>query len=157
MDKSGYAIFKTLDKKYGMMNNTGSTIVAPNYDYVSHTTANRFYVIQNGKYTVGDVNGNIFIPADSANGVILGKKRIVYFYKNRVKIFDLNGNLQKTLTDLNLKNYGHSLTQTEDSIKLNSDALAMLINLTNNTKKIFPFGEAGDFNEEGIFIGKNTG
>jgi hypothetical protein len=155
IDKAGYTIFKTIEtKKYGMMNNIGSIIVAPNYDYVSPTTANRFYVIQNGKYTVGDVNQNIFVPADSANGVILGKKRIVYYYSNKVKIFDLNGNPQKTFTDLNLKNYGHSLSETEDSIKLNTDNTVQLINLATITKKILPFGEAGDFNEEGIFIGK---
>ncbi|MBK6379064.1 MAG: WG repeat-containing protein [Chitinophagaceae bacterium] len=155
IDKAGYTVFKTIDKKkYGMMNNTGSIIVAPNYDYVSPTTANRFYVIQDGKYTVGDVNNNVFIQPDSANGVILGKKRIVYYYTSKVKIFDLNGNPQKTFTDLNLKNYGHSLSETEDSIKLNTDNTVQLINLLANTKKTLPFGEAGDFNEEGIFIGK---
>ena len=158
IDINGYTIYKTIDtKKYGMMNNVGSLIVAPNYDYVSHTTANRFYVILNGKYTVGDVNNNVFIQPDSANGVILGKKRIVYHYTNKVKIFDLNGNPQKTFTDLNLKSYGHSLSETEDSIKLNTDNTAQLINLVANTKKTMPFGEAGDFNEEGIFIGKNSG
>ena len=155
IDKNGYAIFKTIDtKKYGMMNNTGAIIVATNYDYVSHTTANRFYVILNGKYTVGDVYNNVFIQPDSANGVILGKKRIVYYYTDKVKIFDLNGNPQKTFTDLNLKSYGHSLSETEDSIKLNTDNTAQLINLVSNTKKTLPFGEAGDFNEEGIFLGK---
>ena len=155
IDKNGYTVFKTIDKKkYGMMNNVGSIIVAPNYDYVSPTTANRFYVIQDGKYTVGDVNNNVFVQPDSANGVILGKKRIVYHYTNKVKIFDLNGNLQKTFTDLNLKSYGHSLSETEDSIKLNTDNTAQLINLANNSIKALPFGEAGDFNEEGIFIGK---
>ncbi len=157
IDKSGYAVFKTADKKYGMMNNVGSTIVAPNYNYVSPTTANRFYVIQNGKFTVGDVNNNVFVQPDSAAGVILGKKRIVYHYKNRVKIFDLNGNIQKTFTDLTLKGYGHSLTETEDSIRLNADATTQLINLAANLKKVLPFGEAGDFNEEGIFIGQNVG
>ena len=158
IDKAGYTVFKTIDtKKYGMMSNTGTVIVTPNYDYVSPTTAKRFYVIQNGKFTVGDVNNNIFVQPDSANGVILGKKRIVYYYKNRVKVFDINGNLQKTITDVNLKGYGHSLSETEDSIKLNTDATAQLINLAANSKKILPFGEAGDFNEEGIFIGKNTG
>jgi WG containing repeat len=155
IDKNGYTVFKTLDtKKYGMMNNVGSIIVATNYDYVSATVANRFYVIQNGKYTVGDVNNNVFVQPDSANGVILGKKRIVYHYTNKVKIFDLNGNPQKTFTDLNLKSYGHSLSVTEDSIKLNMDNTVELINLASNTKKTMPFGEAGDFNEEGIFIGK---
>jgi len=155
IDKNGYTVFKTIDtKKYGMMNNTGSIIVATNYDYVSPTVANRFYVIQNGKYTVGDVNNNVFVQPDSANGVILGKKRIVYYYTNKVKIFDLNGNPQKTFTDLNLKSYGHSLSETEDSIKLSADNTVQLINLATNTKKSFPFGEAGDFNEEGIFIGK---
>ena len=158
IDKNGYTIYKTLDtKKYGMMNNTGSIIVAPNYDYVSPTTANRFYVIQNGKYTVGDVNNNVFVQPDSANGVILGKKRIVYHYSNQVKIFDLNGNPQKTLTNLNLKSYGHSLSETEDSINLNTDVTAQLINLAANTKKTLPFGEAGDFSDDGIFIAKSSG
>jgi len=154
VDKAGYTVFKTVDKKYGMMNTTGVTIVAANYDYVSPTTANRFYVKQNGKYTVGDVNNNVFIQPDSANGVILGKKRIVYYYNDKVKIFDLNGNPQKTITDLNLKSYGHSLSQTEDSIKLNVDKTVYLINLAANTKKAMLFGEAGDFNEEGIFVSK---
>jgi hypothetical protein len=154
IDKNGYTVYRTPDKKYGMMNNVGSIIVAPNYDYVSPTTANRFYVIQNGKYTVGDVNNNVFVQPDSANGVILGKKRIVYHYTDKVKIFDLNGNPQKTFTGLNLKSYGHSLSETEDSIKLNTDNTVQLITLATNTKKIMLFGEAGDFNEEGIFIGK---
>jgi hypothetical protein len=155
IDKNGYTVFKTVDtKKYGMMNNVGTIIVAPNYDYVSATVANRFYVIQDGKYTVGDVNNNVFVQPDSANGVILGKKRIVYYYTNKVRIFDLNGNPQKTFTDLNLKSFGHSLSQTEDSVKLNFDNTVQLINLATNTKKNLSFGEAGDFNEEGIFIGK---
>ena len=157
IDKNGYAIFKTFEKKYGMMNNVGRTIVIPAYDYVSHTTANRFYVVQDGKYTVGDVNNNVFIPADSANGVILGKKRIVYYYTDKVKTFDLNGNIQKTFTGLNLKKFGHSLSETEDSIQLNQEAAAQLINLVTNTTKTLPFAEAGDFNEEGIFVGKRTG
>lgn len=155
IDNAGYTIFKTIDtKKYGMMNNVGTIIVAPNYDYVSHTKANRFYVIQNGMYTVGDVNNNVFVQPDSANGVILGKKRIVYHYTDKVKIFDLNGNPQKTFTGLNLKSSGHSLSETEDSIKLSFDNTVQLINLVNKTKINLPFGEAGDFNEEGIFIGK---
>jgi hypothetical protein len=157
IDKSGYAIFKTLDNKYGMMNNIGNIIVAPNYDFVSHTTANRFYVIQNGKYTVGDVNNNVFIQPDSASGVILGKKRIVYHYPNKVKIFDLNGNPQKTITGLHLKSYGHSLSETEDSVKLSADITVQLISLADNTKKTLPYSESGDYNEEGIFITKNKG
>jgi hypothetical protein len=155
IDNAGYAIFKTVDtKKYGMMNNVGTIIVATNYDYVSHTNANRFYVIQNGMYTVGDVNNNVFVQPDSANGVILGKKRIVYHYSDKVKIFDLNGNLQKTFSGLNLKKSGHSLSETEDTIKLSFDNTVQLINLVNNTKKSMQFGDAGDFNDEGIFIGK---
>ena len=139
IDTNGYTVFKTIDtKKYGMMNNIGSIIVAPNYDYVSPTLAGRFYVKQDGKYTVVDVNNNVFVQPDSANGVILGKKRIVYYYTDKVKIFDLNGNLQKTFTGLNLKSWGHSLSKTEDSIKLNTDNAVQFINLTTNTKKPHP-------------------
>ncbi len=156
VDKNGYIIYKTFDKKYGLMGSRGSEVLKPKYDYISATNYARYYSVLNGKFEVGDVNRNIFIKADSANGVILGKKRIVYFYDNKVKIFDLNGNLQKTINDLNLKKYGHSLTVTEDSITLNTDATAQLINLVSNSKKTLTFGESGDFNEEGIFIGKNS-
>jgi WG containing repeat len=153
VDKHGYIIFKGDDGKAGMMSSRGASILQPKYDYISHTSYARYYAMINGKYQVGDMNGNIFIQPDSASGVILGKKRIVMFYPDKAKVYDLNGNHQKTF-DLNLKGYGHSLTVTEDSIKLNGDAAAQLINLTNNSKKQLGFGEAGDFNEDGIFVGK---
>ncbi len=155
IDKNGYIIFK-LDGKYGMMGSRGASILQPKYDLVSHTNYARYYTKLNGKYEVGDINGNVFIKADSANGVILGKKRIVYHYNDKVKVYDLNGNIQKTFTDLILKNYGHSLTVNEDSIKLNADATVQLINLVTNSKNTLTFGEAGDFNKEGIFVGKKS-
>ncbi|MEO6542370.1 MAG: WG repeat-containing protein [Ferruginibacter sp.] len=157
VDKNGYIIYKTVDKKYGLMNSRGKEILSAKYDYVSPTNNARYYSILNGRYEVGDVNRNTVIKADSANGIIFGKKRIVYYTTNKVKIYDLNGNLQKTLSDLNLKKYGHALSETEDSIKLNSEATTLLINLGTGTKKILPFSEAGDFNEEGIFVGKSSG
>ncbi|MFZ1786057.1 MAG: WG repeat-containing protein [Ferruginibacter sp.] len=156
VDNDGYIIYKTADKKYGLNAGDGSEIVAPKYNYLSQTSAGRYYGQLNGKYEVGDVNKKILIPADSANGVILGKKRIVYHYNNKVKIFDAKGALQKTIADINLKNYGHSLSQTEDSVKLNAAETVQLINLSANTKKSFPFGEAGDFNQEGIFVAKQS-
>jgi hypothetical protein len=67
IDKSGYIIYKTPDKKFGMMSNRGSNIVSPVYDHVSYTTAARYYTLLKGKYEVSDVNKNILIPADSAN------------------------------------------------------------------------------------------
>jgi hypothetical protein len=155
VDRNGYIVYKTVDKKYGLMSSMGAEILSAKYEYVSPTNNGRYYNILNGMFEVGDVKKNILIKADSTNGVILGKKRIVYFYTNKVKIFDVNGNLHKTMADLNLKKYGHYLTETEDSIKLNLDASTQLINLAGSTKKILPFTEAGDFNEEGIFIGKS--
>ncbi len=128
IDKNGFIIFK-LDGKYGMMGSRGSSILQPKYDQVSHTNYNRYYTKLKGKYEVGDINGNIFIPADSANGVLLGKKRIVYYYNNLVKVFDLNGNLQNIFTDLNLKNYGHSLSPAEDHILLNTETIVQKLKL----------------------------
>lgn len=156
VDKNGYIIYKTANKKYGLMASNGAQILDAKYDFVSYTSYGRVYSKLQGKYAVWGINKNEIIPADSANGVILGKKRIVYYYDNKVKIFDLNGNVQKTITDLHLKNYGHSLSVTEDSITLSLDALAQLISLTDNKQTILPFGEAGDFNEDGIFIGKKN-
>ena len=155
VDKAGNINFKSSDKKYGLMNSKGSIILNPEYDFISSTNNGRFYSTQKGRQIVWDVNKKMIIPADSAGGVIIGKKKIVYYYNDKVKVFDVNGKLLKTIADLNLKNYGHRFTITEDSLNLNSDATAQLINLANNTKIILPFSEAGDFNEEGIFIGKN--
>lgn len=155
VDMAGNINFKTSDKKYGLMSVTGSIILNPEYDFISGTNNGRFYSTQKGRQTVWDVTKKMIIPADSAGGVIIGTRKIVYYYNNKVNVLDVNGKLLKTITGLNLKNYGHSLTITEDSLKLNSGATAGLINLDDNTQKNLPFGEAGDFNEEGIFIGKD--
>jgi len=156
IDKNGYIIYKNPDNKYGLANNRGTAVLDARYDFISQTESGRMYSKLKGMYTVWGLNKKEIVPADSANGVIIGKKRIVYYYDDKVKIMDLNGNVQKTLTGIRLKNYGHSLTVTEDSVKLSLDVSVQLIDLATGTKKTMPFGEAGDFNEEGIFVGKNT-
>ena len=102
------------------------------------------------------IGQDITLAKDSSKAIITGKTKIVYYNNDEVKVFDKQGNLQKTIPGIRLKNYGHSINETEDSIKLNTESTAQLINLDSNTKKILPFGEAGDFNEEGIFIGKKN-
>ena len=156
IDGSGNIIFVNSNKKYGLMGQTGKLILNAEYDFISATNNGLFYSTEKGRQTLWNIERKVIIPADSAGGILIGTKKIAYYYNDKVKLFDVTGKLLKTITGLNLKKHGHSFTATEDSIKLSSDATAQLINLAGNTKKILPFGEAGDFNEEGIFIGKNA-
>lgn len=96
------------------------------------------------------------LAQDSSKAIITGKTKMVYYYNDEVKVFDKQGKIQKIIPGIRLKNDGHSLSVTEDSIKLNVDVSAQLINLSDNSKKDLGFGESGDFNEEGIFVGKRS-
>lgn len=155
-DKEGNIIFKkTSSGTLGLMNSKGVEILKPQYDYISHATNGHFYSKKRGDIAVWNTSGKQLIPPDSAAGIILGKTRIVIYYYDGIKIFDGNGKLIKTITDHRYKTFGHKLSEKEDSLTLNVDQTAYLVNLSKNSKKGLQVSEVGDFNEDGIFIGKD--
>ncbi|MEP6674913.1 MAG: WG repeat-containing protein [Ferruginibacter sp.] len=154
LEWGGNIILRSADNKYGMMNVRSGIVLKPEYGYISSLTADHFYYSKDGKATVLDQNKKIIVAPDSAERVLLGKNSIVYFNPDKVKIFDKNGKLIKTFNHENISSYNSSFTSNEDSLRINYDVSVLLLNLTNNTRKIIPATEAGDFNEEGIFIAK---
>ena len=148
--------FKGVDNKYGLMNAKGKIVMQPEYEYISDLLNDRFVASKNGKKTTFDKKLNIIIPADSSERVILGKNKIVYLSNAKAKIFDKSGKLLKTIVHENINSNSSAMIADEDSLRVNHYATVMLLNLANNTKKIIPETEAGDFNEEGIFIGKKV-
>jgi len=71
-----------------------------------------------------------------------------------VKVFDNSGKLLKTFFEGSIKTYATNFAANEDSLKISYDAGVEIINTATGAKKQLPCTEAGDFNEEGIFIGK---
>jgi len=154
-DYNGNIIFRTQDDKYGMINNKGDVIMKPEYEYIASASYDKMYFKKDGKYAVMDKNRKIIIPADSALSITRGKKQVLFIYGNKVKVFDNNGKLVKTFTEGNIKPYTTGFAANEDSLRVSYDAAVEIINPATGTKKQVPSAEAGDFNEEGIFLAKN--
>jgi len=147
---------KTVDKKYGLVNNKGKIILQPEYQYINVVSYDKMlYMKKDGKFNVVDKNLKTIIPAESAESVLIGEKRIGYFQKDRAKIFDTNGKLLKTFMQPNLRSYGNDILAGDDTVKLVYDPTIALVDLSTNAKKALPYIDAGDFNEEGIFLGKD--
>lgn len=147
--------YKTPDKKYGLVNARGKELLKAVYDYISNESYGLTYTLDKGYYTVLNKELKTLIPADIAAGIVMGKSKIALYKKDGMKIFDSNGKLLKTLADVRLKPYGHKFSGDEKSITANGEAMIKLINLVNNTSKVLDCREAGDFNEQGIFVTKD--
>jgi len=154
-DYNGNIIFRAQDDKYGMINNKGDVIMKPEYEYIASALYDKMYFKKDGRYAVMDKNRKIIIPADSALSISRGKKRVLYIYNNKVKVFDNSGKPVRTFTEGNIKPYTTGFAANEDSLKISYDAAVEIINPATGVKKQLPSAEAGDFNEEGVFLLKN--
>ena len=145
----------TADKKHGLANSKGKIILPAQYEFISpNKNGNFLYLKKDGMYSVVDKDLNLVVPADSAESITIGDKRIAFYYKDKAKVFDTNGKLIKTIMQPNMRFMGSQLISNEDSISLSYNNAVFLANLSTNTIKPLPYTDAGDFNEEGIFIGK---
>lgn len=155
-DYNGNMIFRTQDDKYGMINNKGELIMKAEYDYIAAALHDKMYYRQKGKYAIMDKNRKLIIPADSAATIARGKNRILFIYADKVKVFDNSGKLLKTFFEGSIKTYATNFAANEDSLKISYDAGVEIINTATGAKKQLPCTEAGDFNEEGIFIARHN-
>ena len=101
-------------------------------------------------------NQRLALEGDTPRVIIAGKTKTVYYDNRTVSVFDTGGKLLKTILGLKLHSRGHALNANEDSLKLFAKTIIELVNLEKDTKTILPFSVAGDFNEEGIFITRDT-
>lgn len=154
-DYNGNIIVRTQDDKYGLINNKGDFIMKPEYEFISSYTNDKMYFKQKGRSAVMDKKRKLIIPADSAVSVIRGKRRILFIYDNKVKVFDNSGKLEKTFSEGNIKTYSTGFTADEDSLKIEYNIGVELITVATGVKKQLHATEAGDFNEEGILLTKN--
>lgn len=154
-DYQGNFIVCTIENKYGMINNKGAFLLKTEYDYISVLQNDKRSVKLNGRYTILDKNQKVLIPADSAVTVSLGKERILYIFNTKVNVFDNSGKLVKTISKRNIWPYSSGFASNEDSLRISHDATVEIINPTTGAIIELPAKEAGDFNEEGIFMVKN--
>lgn len=148
----------TSNKKSGLANQGGQVVLQPEYDYISViNAADKFYVRKNGVYTVYDTKLKVVISADSAEYLTMGEKRIVKMKKDKALVYDVNGKLLKTFNQPNLRAGASNVFSSEDSLKLSYDATIMVNNLSAHSSKAIPYTNAGDFNEDGIFLAEKNG
>ncbi|HMC99552.1 MAG TPA: WG repeat-containing protein, partial [Ferruginibacter sp.] len=150
-----YFELKTRDNKYGLMNNKAVFVLKPEYDYISSPTNDRMTTKKGNMYGVIDNDLKTIIPADSGQLVTIGQKRIVFYGMDKVKVYDMNGKLQQTISQPKVKSFGSTLSSNEDSLILAYDA-ALFIASIGQSARPMPYAEVGDFNEDGICIAKGT-
>ncbi len=127
----------------------------PEYDYIASATHEKLYYKRNGNYAVMDKKRKLIIPEEPAATIIRGKNRILFIHNDKVNVYDGNGKLVKTFQEANIKTYSTNFASGEDSLKISYDATVELVGIVAGTKKTLPASEAGDFNEEGVFLLKN--
>ncbi|MDB5227980.1 MAG: repeat protein [Bacteroidota bacterium] len=153
----GMAIVQKEMGYYGVVNTKGALKLNPDYNYLSGYYKNGLMIVKkDGKYSVLDKNMKTVIPADSAITASSGEKRVVFVFNNKAKVFDVTGKLIKNIAQESVDVYGTRLFSNDDSVKVPYFKVINLYNLQTAKNTKLEFNEVGDFNEEGIFIGKNT-
>jgi len=142
------------DKKYGLVESNGKILLPAEYQSIgTNKNGDLLYLKKDNKFSVADKDIKIVVPADTAESITVGDKRIAYFYKDKAKVFDGKGKLLKTFMQPNMRLMGSQLISNEDSISLSYNSAIFLVDLTSNRTVTLPYNDAGDFNEEGIFVG----
>jgi len=151
----GYQLLSS-DKKYGLANSIGKIVLPAEYQSIgTNKNGNLLYLKKDDKFSIADKDLKTIVPADTAVSLTVGNKHIAFFYMDKAKIFDINGKLLKTVAQPNMRLMGGQLISNEDSISLSYNSAIFLVNLATKSTVTLPYNDAGDFNEEGVFIGKN--
>lgn len=162
--------YASINKKYGIdfyeiTKNSKSSLIDKNgkfsmlgeYDYIyTFTDFGISHVRRDKKYTVIDKNLKTIIPELGANNIILGRKnKIALLFNNKVEIYNEMGKLLKTIKQENVIAYGTEFYSNDDSLKMKFSNIVYLYDIPSNKMQLLDFSEVADFNEEGIFVGKN--
>ena len=127
------------------------------YDYI-YTFSNELSYLRKDKYyTIVDKNLKVIVPEQLAENIVFGTKdKVAVIRKEEVKIYTQQGKLIKTLAIPNITQYGTSFFNSDDSIKITNSSSTYLYDILTKKMKILEYTEVGDFNEDGIFIGKKS-
>lgn len=141
---------------YGLVDTKGKWLLPADYNELSalYNSAG-YYAKKDGRYTTYDKNMKVIIAADSARRIIVSKKNIAYISDNSVKLHDVSGKKIKTINQKNVDIYGTAFYSNDDSLKVPYFKLISLYNLKTNAEKELDIKDLSDFNEEGVFAGKN--
>ncbi|MFN8237810.1 MAG: WG repeat-containing protein [Chitinophagales bacterium] len=153
----GIARVEKTSGMYGVINSKGKFLLSPDYTEVSILYPNEgVYAKKDGKYAVYNKDMKVIIPADTARRVLVNKKSIAFIFGDFVKLYDAGGKLKKTIAHDNIDIYGTTFFSDNDSIRIPYFKLISLYTIQKKTGQKLKENEVSDFNEEGIFIGKNT-
>ena len=142
--------------KYSLVDKNAKIVTKEEYDYINtFTDFGLSYLKKDNKYTVIDKSLKIIIPEHGATNVIFGRKnKLALLFKDKMEIYNETGKLLKTIQQDNISTYGTDFFSNDDSLKISFNKSAYLFDIATQKKQLLPYSEVGDFNEEGIFIGK---
>lgn len=152
----GIAKVEKTSGMYGVINTKGKFLLPADYTEISFLYSNEgFYARKDGKYAVYNKDMKVIIPADTAKRVLVNKKSIAFVFSDFVKVYDTNGKLKKTIAQENVDIYGTSFFSNDDSVRVPYFKVISLYNILTKSRQKLNISDVSDFNEEGIFIGKN--
>jgi hypothetical protein len=153
----GIAKVEKTSGMYGVINTKGKFMLPADYKEISFLYSSEgFYAKKDGKYAVYNKDMKVIIPADTAKRVLVNKKSIAFIFSDFVKVYDINGKFKKLITQENVDIYGTTYFSNDDSIRVPYFKVISLTDiLTKSTRKL-NVSDVSDFNEEGIFVGKNS-
>ncbi|MCB0508912.1 MAG: WG repeat-containing protein [Bacteroidetes bacterium] len=145
------------NNKYRLVDKYGK-FITEEQDYIaSFTNYNISYLRKDNKYTIIDKNLKTILPERNATYVIFGTKdRFAILFDDKLEIYNPSGNLIQTIKQENSNSFSTAFKNNDDSIKVNYDRIILLYNIKTKSKQILDYKDVGEFNENGIFIAKNS-
>jgi hypothetical protein len=142
--------------KFSLIDKYAKTVLEP-YDYLyTFTDYGLSHIKRDGKYSVINNTLKTIIPERGATSVLLGRKnRVALLFKNKVEVFDITGKLLKTIEQNNVATYGTEFTKNDDSLKVKFTNSTYLYDIASDKMQPLDYTEIGDFNDDGVFVGKN--
>lgn len=152
----GYIIIKKEAKKTGLLNTKGEIVLPTEYEDFTSFYKGFASLKKDGKIKVIDENLKTIIPEDTAMYAKYGTDRILMIYRNKVKLYDEKGKLVKEVYKDNIESYNTTIYgPKDDSFRVSYGKRISLYNLSTKKEILLPVTEIGDFNEDGICVGKN--
>ncbi|MFM2326150.1 MAG: hypothetical protein RIR31_352 [Bacteroidota bacterium] len=142
---------------YGLINTKGNFLLTADYNEISMLySGSGYYAKKDSRYQVFDKNLKVIIAADTAKRVVISKTNIAFVFNNAVKVFDVGGKYIKNITQENVDIYGTSFFSNDDSLKVPYFKAISLYNLQTKVKQKLIVTDVTDFNDEGIFLAKDS-
>lgn len=144
--------------KYTVVDKFAKPINNTEYDYITDFTEAGISYYKIGKaYTIINKSFQPVLSVDDPLAVTIGKQdKFAVLQTDEIKVYNTNGKLIKIIAQDNINQYSTFFTNNDDSLKIGYNASTFLYDIPSQRKVKLNYSEVGDFNEDGVFLAKNT-